>query len=154
MSNTTSKDTKDAKEKKVRVFTLAKELNVESKLLLDYCKELGYADITNQLSGLLPEQADALKERTKKGPKAGPGHPPAPAPGVPPKNVIPSIAKQPIQTIPKPLPKPAAKPAEPVAPVVAQPAAPRPLFPRPRPCPRRPSRLHLRPRPLWWPRPR
>ena len=33
--------TKDAKEKKVRVFNLAKELNVESKLLLDYCKELG-----------------------------------------------------------------------------------------------------------------
>lgn len=120
MSNTTSKDTK---EKKVRVFTLAKELNVESKLLLDYCKELGFAEITNQLSGLVPEQADALTERAKKGPKPGAGHAPAPAPGVTLKNVIPPLAKS-IHTIPKPLPKPAPKPAEPVAPAVAQPTVP------------------------------
>ncbi len=114
MSNTTSKDTKDTKEKKVRVFTLAKELNVESKLLLDYCKELGFAEITNQLSGLIPEQADALKERAKKVSKPGAGHAPAPVSGVPPKNIIPPLAKS-IHAIPKALPKPAPKPAEPVA---------------------------------------
>ncbi|QEG32407.1 Translation initiation factor IF-2 [Gemmata obscuriglobus] len=124
MSNPTSKDTKD---KKVRVFNLAKELNVESKVLLDYCKELGFADIKNQLNGLEPEQADALKERVKKGPKSGPA--PAPAPNAPPKNVIPPLAK-PIPAIPKPLPKPAVKPAEPPAPAVQAPvAAPAPVAP-------------------------
>src|SRR5258707_6005246 len=82
--------TKDAKEKKVRVFNLAKELNVESKLLLDYCKELGFAGITNQLNGLEPDQAEALKERVKKGPKPGATH--APVPGSPPKSVIPPTA--------------------------------------------------------------
>src|SRR3954471_16232542 len=81
--------TKDAKEKKVRVFNLAKELNVESKLLLDYCKELGFAAITNQLNGLDPDQAEALKERVKRGPKHGSSVTHAPAPGQPAKSIIP-----------------------------------------------------------------
>jgi len=36
----------------MRVYVLAKELKVESKLLLDICKELGYDHVKNQLSGL------------------------------------------------------------------------------------------------------
>ena len=104
MSNPQTKD-KDAKDKKVRVFALAKELNLETKTLLDYAKELGFAEIKNQLSGLAPEQAEALKERVKKGPR--PGTPRAPAP-IPAKPVIPPVAKDSkIQTIPK------AKPAAP-----------------------------------------
>ena len=55
MSNPQTKE-KDTKEKKVRVFDLAKELNLESKVLLDYCKELGFTGVSNQLSGLAPEQ--------------------------------------------------------------------------------------------------
>src|SRR5271168_3679630 len=95
LSNQTSKDTKDTKEKKVRVFNLARELNVENKLLLDFCKELGFAEITNQLSGLLPEQAEALKERLKRAPKFGAPHTHAPTPsvGAPPKSIIPPAAK-------------------------------------------------------------
>ena len=123
--------TKDAKEKKVRVFNLAKELNVESKLLLDFCKELGFAEITNQLSGLVPDQADALKERVKKGPaKSGAAHPTG---GAHPKSVIPPPAKldKPIQTLSKPTPKPAPKPVEPVAVVPAPVAATEPLAPAP-----------------------
>src|SRR3954463_11957275 len=85
--------TKDAKEKKVRVFNLAKELNVESKVLLDYCKELGFSAITNQLNGLEPDQAEALKARVKKAPKPGPGAAHAHAPGQPPKSIIPPAAK-------------------------------------------------------------
>ncbi len=144
MSNTTSKDTK---EKKVRVFTLAKELNVPNPLLLDYCKELGFTEITNQLNGLLPDQVEALKERVKKGPKAGAGtgaaHTPVHAPAAPAKPVIPPVAKT-IQALPKAPPKPAAKPAEPVAPpVVAAPAPsvatevapePEPVAPAPAPA--------------------
>ena len=56
---------------KVRVYLLAKEVNVDTKQLLDYCKELGFAQVKNQLSGLEAEQVDALKERIKKGPRSG-----------------------------------------------------------------------------------
>ena len=40
-----------AQDKGMRVYQLAKTLGVESKELLDFCKELGY-DIKNQLSNL------------------------------------------------------------------------------------------------------
>jgi len=55
-----------AQDKGMRVYQLAKTLNVESKELLDFCKELGY-DIKNQLSSLDPDQADALTQRVKQG---------------------------------------------------------------------------------------
>ena len=93
MSNlpTREKDTKGVKETKekavkVRVFTLAKELGVESKTLLDYCKELGFANVTNQLNGLEPHQVEALRERVKKGPKRPPSTTPKPSvePTIPP----------------------------------------------------------------------
>ncbi len=51
---------------KVRVYALAKMLNVESKKLLDMCQEMGF-DVKNQLSGLEPEQRDALEQRLKGG---------------------------------------------------------------------------------------
>ena len=64
MSNPPTKE----KDKKVRVFELAKELTLGSKDLVALAKELGFAGVTNQLSGLTPDQADALKVRAKKGP--------------------------------------------------------------------------------------
>src|SRR5438132_8873310 len=51
---------------KVRVYALARELNVESKDLLDLCKQLGF-DVKNQLSSVDPEQRDQLEELIKKG---------------------------------------------------------------------------------------
>src|SRR5918912_1229841 len=54
----------------MRVYQLAKELGVESKELLDYCKELGY-DIKNQLSNLASDQVDAVTARAKQGPQGG-----------------------------------------------------------------------------------
>ncbi len=118
MSNPQTKDAKE-KPKTVRVFALAKELNLETKDVLAYAKDLGFAEIKNQLSGLSPEQAEALKERVKKGPKPG-AHAPMVTPGQPPKSIIPPAAKleKTIQTIPKAPPKPA-KVTEPV--VVAPP---------------------------------
>jgi translation initiation factor IF-2 len=59
-----------AQDKGKRVYQLAKELGVESKELLDYCKELGY-DIKNQLSALSGDQADAVVARAKAGPQGG-----------------------------------------------------------------------------------
>jgi translation initiation factor IF-2 len=70
-----------AQDKGKRVYQLAKELNVESKELLDYCKELGY-DIKNQLSALTGEQADAVVARAKAGPQGGVAVAPPPPPPV------------------------------------------------------------------------
>jgi translation initiation factor IF-2 len=54
---------------RVRVYALARELDVESKDLLDLCKQAGF-DVKNQLSNLEPEQVTALRELIKRGPKA------------------------------------------------------------------------------------
>src|SRR5438874_2310703 len=63
---------------RVRVYALARELDVESKDLLDLCKQAGF-DVKNQLSNLEPEQVTMLKDLVKRGTK-GPG---APAPAKP-----------------------------------------------------------------------
>ena len=42
---------------KIRVYVLARELNVDTKVLLDMCKQAGY-DVKNQLSNLEPEQRE------------------------------------------------------------------------------------------------
>jgi translation initiation factor IF-2 len=122
LSNPQTKE-KEAKDKKVRVFNLAKELNLESKVLLDYCKELGFTEIKNQLNGLEPEQVDALKERVKKGPR--PGSPSAPVAPIPAKPVIPSAASlaTKVQTLPKAKPAPRPVAGEQTPPPAVEPAA-------------------------------
>ena len=84
MSNPQTKE----KDKKVRVFELAKELALGSKDLVSMAKELGFAAVTNQLSGLTPDQVDALKDRAKKGPRPGSHAAPPPI-----KPVIPPAAR-------------------------------------------------------------
>ncbi len=61
----------------MRVYVLAKELKVESKLLLEICKELGYEHVKNQLSNLETDQADAVVARIKKGTAKPAAHAPA-----------------------------------------------------------------------------
>jgi translation initiation factor IF-2 len=51
---------------KIRVYVLARELNVDTKVLLDMCKQAGY-DVKNQLSNLEPEQRDAIEAMLKAG---------------------------------------------------------------------------------------
>src|SRR5436190_3726568 len=87
------------KDKKVRVFELAKELALGSKDLVTLAKDLGFAGVTNQLSGLSNDQVDALKERAKSGPKPGA----SPSVAAPVKPVIPPAAK--LDTSVKLLPK-------------------------------------------------
>jgi translation initiation factor IF-2 len=53
---------------KLRVYALARELNMESKDLLDMCRQAGM-DVKNQLSSLDPEQQDAIVLLVKKGSK-------------------------------------------------------------------------------------
>jgi translation initiation factor IF-2 len=94
LSNTQTKE----KDKKVRVFELAKELALGSKDLVALAKDLGFAGVTNQLSGLTNEQVDALKDRAKKGPRPG-----EVSRAAPPKPIMPPAAKldSSIKTLPK-----------------------------------------------------
>ena len=83
------------KDKKVRVFELAKDLDLASKDLVAIAQELGYAGIKNQLNTLEPEQVDALKDRVKKGPKGS-------ALAAPARPVIPAkVPAAKVQTLPK-----------------------------------------------------
>ena len=132
MSNPQTKE----KDKKVRVFELAKELALGSKDLVSLAKDLGFAGVTNQLSGLTNEQVDALKDRAKKGPKPGA------APAAPVKQVIPPAAKldSTIKTLPKTVkPTPARHAPPPVVavevPVAVEPEVPAEVEPEEAPAP-------------------
>jgi translation initiation factor IF-2 len=131
---------------KIRVYVLARELDMESKDLLDLCRRAGM-DVKNQLSSLDPEQKDQIVQMLKKGP-------PSSAPTTPAKSaapVIPNIAapvpnlqSRPVRREPEP-PRPAvaptvqpAPPQQPTpaaqpAPAVAQPAAVTPPAAPPKP---------------------
>ena len=117
---------------KVRVYALAKTLDVESKLILDHCRDLGY-DVKNQLSGLETDQAEIVKQRILKGAKSGaaaePARPVATGPVIPPKDR--TIVKVPVS---KPAPKPFTPPAPPAPTLpapVAEVVAPVPVMPPP-----------------------
>jgi translation initiation factor IF-2 len=51
---------------KVRIYALARELNIDSKDLVDLCKQAGL-DVKNQLSSLDPEQRDAVELLVRRG---------------------------------------------------------------------------------------
>lgn len=141
---------------KIRVYVLARELNVDSKILLDLCKQAGF-DVKNQLSNLEPEQRDALETMMKSGgskPAAG-----APAPAKP---VLPSVLPEQrsirnLNTRPArsaQAPRPEDQPAEPEAPAAEEqpeePEAPPPVTTAPRPAaaeaaPLKPTLLPPRP---------
>src|SRR5437764_14911579 len=74
---------------RVRVYALARELDMESKDLLDLCKQAGF-DVKNQLSNLEAEQVVMIKDMIKRGPKTSPAPPSArPATPVP----LPEVGK-------------------------------------------------------------
>ncbi len=62
---------------KLRVYALARELNMESKDLLDLCRQHGL-DVKNQLSNLEPEQVQAIQDLVRKGGGVAVAAPPAP----------------------------------------------------------------------------
>src|SRR5262245_63917573 len=110
----------------MRIYQLAKTLNVESKDLLDYCKELVY-DIKNQLSSLDHDQTEALTQRVKQGTKV------VTAPAAPVTPVIPTVTSSKVQTIRGPKPS-APRPAAPEVVEAATPVPP-PTPPTPEPTP-------------------
>jgi translation initiation factor IF-2 len=146
------------KEDKVRVYVLARELNMESKDLLDMCRAAGM-DLKNQLSSLSPEQRDQVELLVRRGGGVATAAPPraatatAPLPARPPvlpskpiRNLdsgqrprvetpptAPAAAPAPAAQIPAAPPAPAvpAVPTVPVTPPAAEepPAAPAPATP-------------------------
>lgn len=115
-----TKEPKESKATKVRVFNLAKELKLETTDVIEYCKELGYTAVKNQLNSLEPEQVDALKDRARKGPPKTHASAQTPVvskaakPILPPPSALANANK--IRTIPPP--KPAVSKPAPVAPVL------------------------------------
>src|SRR6266481_5262770 len=80
---------------KVRVYQLARELNVDTKILLDLCKQAGF-DVKNQLSNLETEQRDALLQMVKRGPEtAKPAAPTKPVTPVlsPDQRAVPNLVR-------------------------------------------------------------
>ena len=59
---------------KIRVYALARELKIDLKDVLQYCKELGF-EVKNQLSSLDPEQCEQLKLRIQRGNRSAPSAP-------------------------------------------------------------------------------
>lgn len=112
---------------KVRVYALARELNVESKDLLELCQKSGL-DVKNQLSSLDPEQRDMIEALVKRGGlNASPPPAPKPAAAAPLPDVqktIRNLDTKPIRREPEPVRPVAAKPEVPVEPVPATPAPP------------------------------
>ncbi len=119
---------------KVRVYALARELNMESKDLLDLCRQAGF-DVKNQLSSLDPEQRDQVEILVKRGGATVAVAAPPPKPAAP---ALPQV-NAPIRNLnartpparreaeaPRPPAAPTAAPAvpEPPAPQVVQPQAP------------------------------
>src|SRR5262249_26258815 len=122
-------------QEKIRVYALAKELNLESKDLIDLCRQAGI-EVKNQLSSLDPHQRDAVVHLVKQG---GGGvavaAPPKPASAIiphvmPPVPVLP--APVPVRREPEPTkvaPPPVKSPPAPAAivPPIETPAAPSPM---------------------------
>ena len=94
---------------KVRIYALAKELNVESKDLLDLCRQAGF-DVKNQLSVLDPEQRDAVEVMIRKGGGVAVAAPPKPV-----VSAIPTIPT-PVPVLPTRTVRREAEPAKPAVP--------------------------------------
>src|SRR5438445_849021 len=56
----------ESQKEKIRVYVLARELNVDTKELLELCKQAGL-DVKNQLSSIDPDQKDMIEQLVKKG---------------------------------------------------------------------------------------
>jgi translation initiation factor IF-2 len=87
---------------KIRIYVLARELNVESKDLVDLCRQAGF-DVKNQLSSLDPDQRDAVEQLVKRGGGTALATAPAPKPATAPNfgtisTPVPTLASRPART--------------------------------------------------------
>jgi len=98
---------------KVRIYALAKELNVDIKDLLDLCHQAGF-QVKNHMSSLDPEQRDAMELMVRKGGGVAVAAPAKPTissiPTIP--TPVPVLPSRTVRREPEPL-KPATPPASP-----------------------------------------
>ena len=128
---------------KIRVYQLARELNLDTKVLLDLCKQAGY-DVKNQLSNLEPDQRDSVEKLIKAGSQKPNG--PAAAPAKPVLPVALPEQRSVRNLDPKTPVRPAApRPEEEAPPAVEMPAAAVLEVPAPAPQPAAPP--HAAPQP-------
>jgi translation initiation factor IF-2 len=110
---------------KVRVYALAKMLNMESKALLEMCQKAGIS-AKNQLSCLEPEQCTAIEQMVKRG-SGGVATAPPPV-----KPVTPQVIQDRVRVIEQRRSRPAVRPP---APVPTAPPTPVPAEVRAAPIP-------------------
>ncbi len=117
---------------KIRVYVLARELDMESKDLLDMCRQAGF-DVKNQLSSLEPEQRDAIEALVRKGSRGGT----AVAAPPPPPSALPTDISGKVRVLPTARPRPQERKPEPapVSPPEPPPAPPVQAAPVPPPQP-------------------
>jgi translation initiation factor IF-2 len=122
---------------KVRIYQLARDLNVESKDLLDLCRQSGI-DVKNQLSSLDPDQRDMIEGLVKKGGAVAVAAPPPPKSAVSMGHIdnrVRDLGRGTSRREPEPPPRPAPvaapKPVEPAA--TARPVEPAAHIPAARP---------------------
>lgn len=101
---------------KVRVYALARELNMDTAELLALCQQAGF-DVKNQLSSLDPDQQQKLEEMVKKGSKPSSA---APSPAKPVTKVV-SPDEKVVPNLTPRAPKREVEPARPVAPAATVP---------------------------------
>jgi len=112
---------------KVRIYALARELNIDSKDLLEMCRQAGY-DVKNQLSSLDPEQRDQIEVLVKRGGSTSTATAVAPPPPLAAPSPIPVLTSQKPRNLSARPAKPTPQPVEPVeaeikAPPTASPTA-------------------------------
>jgi translation initiation factor IF-2 len=115
---------------KVRVYALARELNIESKDLVDLCRQAGI-DVKNQLSSLDPDQREAVEQLVRRGAGAvAVAAPPPPKPvsaGFPTlPSPVPNLSGRPVRREPAPPVRPGPTPTQSVAPPTSPMPAPPP----------------------------
>jgi translation initiation factor IF-2 len=120
---------------KVRIYQLARDLNIETKDLVDLCRNAGI-DVKNQLSSLDPDQRDMVEALVKKGGAVAVAAPPPPKPVVSMGQIDNRVRdlgrgaarrEAPVAEAPRPAPAAAAAaPPKPVEAPVARPVEPPP----------------------------
>jgi len=121
---------------KIRIFALAKELDIDSKLLIDYCSKAGITIKNSALASISPEERDRVLEiiRTSGSPATATAVAPAPQA---PKREHPTevVGKaRPIRNLNEMVSRP--QPSR-----VVEPAAPRAVEPEPVPVEEPPAKI-------------
>jgi translation initiation factor IF-2 len=126
---------------KIRIFTLAKELDMDSKVLIGYCQKLGMNLKDSPLASISEEERDRVLEFIKQGPGESASKADAMAPTREPVKSVAGKVPQIRSTAPRgPLAREMRRDGETPAPPAAEEATPPVVAPAPPESPTKPSR--------------